>query len=98
MIVVVTCRKVIKFVYFSRISKKDARSRHRNERLSSRKEREHGRGSRNISILPLRRSKREKRLTFSNFTPREMERTIFNRNTMELYESPEEVQDTLCLL
>lgn len=33
----------------------------------------------NFSICPLRRSKREKRLVFANFTPQEIQNTILNR-------------------
>lgn len=41
-------------------------------------------------LLPLRRSKREKRLTYANFTPREMNRTILNPHSINIIDSSEE--------
>ncbi len=35
-------------------------------------------------LLPLRRSKREKRLIFANFTPSEIARSISNKHTINL--------------
>ena len=38
--------------------------------------------SHQFPLLPVRRSKREKRLIFANLTPREIDNTIVNRSTL----------------
>ena len=46
------------------------------------------------SMLPLRRSKREKRLIYANFTPSEIEKTIHNQHTINLMDDNSEVNHT----
>ena len=40
-------------------------------------------------LIPLRRSKREKRLVYANFTPREIDNTILNKSACLIDESSE---------
>ena len=54
--------------------------------------------SRFAPLIPLRRSKREKRLIFANFTPQEIDNTIQNRSTLMVESSDVSVDFTLLLL
>ena len=40
-------------------------------------------------LIPLRRSKREKRLVYANFTPREIDNTILNKSACLIEDSSE---------